>query len=421
MIGARELLRLGQRTSPQALSGNKNAAVQRLMLGLAGAKPGMSSKAARLTFPRSQVQLVSVAQTLRTVWNAEGGLAAAQLYEGLRRPLRAYPLDKNGSGSFLLLSGWEGAVQLLVVSTAGSSVQVHRRELWTAISAMELARELEPYVLRIVPAARQGDYQRDPGDEILCLADAGRMGSECGPGWKDILIAPLEAWGYSVQFLETPLTSAATTKRELDLFGGCVLLVVRAAAGQFGHPEARHPRWRHYAVDLDRLEPNHLVEDLWISLDLGLIDPPGVAAWEEFSERVDELDRLYMTITPRARNGLKDCEYEDPGRMWGFAAKLCEAARRFKVQGWTSDVRFADFVESEVGIEIAMHDSSLGDTKFAHDNTGDPRFEPDVQDLDWEPHVKVDDYKQRTKCGRIYFALDDENERLVVYHIGLHL
>jgi hypothetical protein len=42
--------------------------------------------------------------------------------------------------------------------------------------------------------------------------------------------------------------------------------------------------------------------------------------------------------------------------------------------------------------------------------------------LSWEPHVKVDDYKDdRHRCGRIYFALDDARKRIVINHIGVHL
>ena len=51
-----------------------------------------------------------------------------------------------------------------------------------------------------------------------------------------------------------------------------------------------------------------------------------------------------------------------------------------------------------VGLEVALTDSGLGDTAFEYDGCA----------LSWEPHVKVDDYKDdRHRCGRIYFALDD--------------
>ncbi|MCM3535023.1 hypothetical protein M3693_12430 [Cellulosimicrobium funkei] len=66
---------------------------------------------------------------------------------------------------------------------------------------------------------------------------------------------------------------------------------------------------------------------------------------------------------------------------------------------------------TQVGIEVALHDKGLSTPAIS---TG---FRTSLRA---GPHVKVDDYKSPTDCGRIYFAIDDVAFRFVVDHIDLH-
>ncbi len=38
---------------------------------------------------------------------------------------------------------------------------------------------------------------------------------------------------------------------------------------------------------------------------------------------------------------------------------------------------------------------------------------------DRTPHVKVNDGVPHHECGRVYFAFDQKNERIIVDHVGL--
>jgi hypothetical protein len=59
-----------------------------------------------------------------------------------------------------------------------------------------------------------------------------------------------------------------------------------------------------------------------------------------------------------------------------------------------------------------LHDDALGALG---------EFTYDGQRYSREPHVKVDDYVDPARCGRIYFAYDTHRARFIVDHIGLHL
>ena len=154
------------------------------------------------------------------------------------------------------------------------------------------------------------------------------------------------------------------------------------------------------------------MEDLRLTFELGLVDPPIVTTWDQFYRRADELEGAYCKLTSACKNGIKSSAYYDPARMWQFASKLSEAARRYYLCGWSTNGRLEHWIQAAVGIEVALTDSQLGDTSFEFD--GSP--------LSWEPHVKVDDAKDDlTRCGRIYFAIDDAKTRFVINHVGIHL
>jgi hypothetical protein len=200
--------------------------------------------------------------------------------------------------------------------------------------------------------------------------------------------------------------------RDMDVFGGAALLVPVLAAGSFGTAAGRHPRWRHRAVELDRLGRDQLLEDLRLNFELGLVDPPRVETWADFAERADELEAEYFVLTPECRAGLGTGGYFDASRLWSFTQRLAEAARQRRLEGWNDTGPLALWVRDTVGLEVALTDPNLGDTSFVFEN----------RTLSWEPHVKVDDAKdEMIHLGRIYFAIDDEGQRLVLWHIGVHL
>jgi hypothetical protein len=143
--------------------------------------------------------------------------------------------------------------------------------------------------------------------------------------------------------------------------------------------------------------------------DQSALDEP--ADWAEFHELIDALETDFFVVTPRAKAQCENNAYPDPGRMWRHLEKLYEAARLWHEQGATIGNRLEDWIRETVGIEVALHDQSLGTwVDFTHDD----------REYSREPHVKVDDFKNPGECGRIYFALDPEGCRFVVDYIGLH-
>jgi hypothetical protein len=103
--------------------------------------------------------------------------------------------------------------------------------------------------------------------------------------------------------------------------------------------------------------------------------------------------------------------------MWSFLTRLRQAGIRYR-EARTADVPpgrdLRDWCLEEFGFELARHDKGLvkaGQHLFFHDGA----------ELSREPHVKVDDFKDPSRCGRIYFAIDTAGQRFVVDHIGLHL
>jgi hypothetical protein len=246
----------------------------------------------------------------------------------------------------------------------------------------------------------------------MFVADAGRIGAEIGHGWKQGVSAICESWGYGVVFNEAPIADRSAALRSMDVFGGFALVIVLGAAGSFSVESERHPRWRHHTAELDRMSPESLAVDLRLHFELGLIEPPHVESWDQFAARSSELEGSYFVLTQRCRNALKGCTYHDASRLWSFTARLSEGARQRSIKGWTRAGPIATWMSQCVGLEIALEDVNLGDTRFEYDGIS----------LSWEPHVKVDDAKNEpARVGRIYFAIDTEHERIVVWHIGLHL
>jgi hypothetical protein len=148
-----------------------------------------------------------------------------------------------------------------------------------------------------------------------------------------------------------------------------------------------------------------------LNLELGLVDPPPVESWADFAKRADELEGEYFVLAPECRAELATCSYFNASRLWNFSQRLAEGARRRRIAGWNASGPLALWLRDQVGLEIALTDPRLGNTSFIFNG----------REMSWEPHVKVDDAKDELiHLGRIYFAIDDEQQRLVVRHIGLH-
>jgi hypothetical protein len=118
----------------------------------------------------------------------------------------------------------------------------------------------------------------------------------------------------------------------------------------------------------------------------------------------------HIALTRRAVRMLEGNPYPDCGRMLRFFKSLASLAALYHSNGGSLGARLATTALAEFGIEIALTDSRLDGIEIEHEN----------YTYKVGPHVKVDDYKSPSECGRIYFSLDTVNYRFIVDHIGLH-
>jgi hypothetical protein len=135
-----------------------------------------------------------------------------------------------------------------------------------------------------------------------------------------------------------------------------------------------------------------------------------VSSWSEFVEYLPLLENEAFVLTTRAKEMCDPSPYPDPGRMWWHLERLAEAAEAWSAAGRVVGEGLKTWMLSTYGIEISLFDRERR-YDFAYDGAA----------YSAEPHVKVDDYKDPGRCGRIYFAIDNDNGRFIVDHVGLHL
>lgn len=137
---------------------------------------------------------------------------------------------------------------------------------------------------------------------------------------------------------------------------------------------------------------------------------PTVETWEEFREHISDLAGPGFCITETAAacaNGKN--RYPYPKQMWAALCGLERLGRTYNELGAQIGTRFEDWALAEAGLQVALHDKSYAASSL---------FEFEGNTYSREPHVKVDDAKSPNEVGRIYFALDNEGQRIIVDWFG---
>jgi hypothetical protein len=126
-----------------------------------------------------------------------------------------------------------------------------------------------------------------------------------------------------------------------------------------------------------------------------------------------------FALSDRAWGHLVRNRYPWPERLLSHVERLADVADEWSARKAAGDAaveRLEDWVRSEFGLKIALHDKGLREK--------DAYFVFEGQRLCNRPHVKVDDYASPSECGRVYFGIDERPPlkvcRFVVDHIGLH-
>ena len=138
--------------------------------------------------------------------------------------------------------------------------------------------------------------------------------------------------------------------------------------------------------------------------------PSTVSSWEDVQQLLPDLEGPGFKITDRALDcGDGKGRYPYPNQMWRALRALERVGREYNERGGKIGQRFEDFATEVAGIEIALQDHSYEDCCY---------FEYEDKEYSRLPHVKIDDAKSPNEVGRIYFALDGDNGRLIVDWFG---
>ncbi len=137
--------------------------------------------------------------------------------------------------------------------------------------------------------------------------------------------------------------------------------------------------------------------------------PDEVTTWNELAENLAALAGPGFALTDLALGCADRPRYPHPDRMWRALRALERVGRAYNELGADLGMRFEDFAMEWGGIEVALQDSGYEEVCF---------FKYEREEHSRLPHVKVDDFKAPNEVGRIYFALDPTQNRLIVDWFG---
>lgn len=153
---------------------------------------------------------------------------------------------------------------------------------------------------------------------------------------------------------------------------------------------------------------------------------PSGTSWQDAPDlEVNKLDGLAVFLTTVSRDAIvftanasrswKQSDYPYVERMGDALVTLAQAAVEWRRSGCKTDgMVIDDWFKIRWDVNMAGTDKGLRKTKGN-------KFQFDGMDLIREPHLKLDDHVKPNEVGRIYFALDSENQRFVVDHVGTKL
>jgi flagellar motor protein MotB len=134
---------------------------------------------------------------------------------------------------------------------------------------------------------------------------------------------------------------------------------------------------------------------------------------ETLSQHLERVSQGRIVFTPNAVTAWRRADrYPTPDEMRDGLVKLAKIAH--DVIGGHAEVRghTDTWARENYDVKISLQDDDMP-KKFRTFTWEDTSY-------DRTPHVKVNDWVDPHKCGRIYFAIDNANARYIVDHVGLH-
>ncbi|HKU31184.1 MAG TPA: hypothetical protein VJQ60_11910 [Arthrobacter sp.] len=163
--------------------------------------------------------------------------------------------------------------------------------------------------------------------------------------------------------------------------------------------------------DID--EEDEATDDPWN--ELPPLETGSVDSAQNLFLYLEDAASSHIVFTDRAASSWKKSKYPFPEEMAEDLAKLARAAIALYDGGDRSFPHLDMWMRDEFDLRVALNDDTIEkDSKlrdFSYSGTIHNRT----------PHVKVRDYAPPSQVGRIHFALDSDNARLIVDHVGLKL
>jgi len=181
-----------------------------------------------------------------------------------------------------------------------------------------------------------------------------------------------------------------------------------ASEAQLAKDEARYWRGLYLTQDGD-VEESHA--DLWAQV-------PPLISGEDPSKTFAAITLAAtsrIAFTDRAARSWQEINYPDPMDMTDKLIALGRAANLL-YDGLNKNLpRLGDWFKNEFALNVALTDRTIAQSKSMR------QFEFENSTYEQIPHVKVRDGVKPNEVGRIHFALDSQNKRLIVNHVALKL
>jgi len=201
---------------------------------------------------------------------------------------------------------------------------------------------------------------------------------------------------------------------------------VRDWAQMADEADARAQRAETIAAGAERFERD---ADYWRNLYLG-VRPPSTDAsdpWEVIPElkaktepdstfsAIEDATEGRIVFTDAARKSWKSIDYPQPEDMTSKLCALARAADALYGDDALTIGHLDEWIKITFGINVAFKDLTINKSKNLRD------FTYEGATYEQTPHVKVRDGVKPNEVGRIHFALDPANRRVIVNHVALKL
>ena len=154
-------------------------------------------------------------------------------------------------------------------------------------------------------------------------------------------------------------------------------------------------------------------EDPWATPpELVTSDAPSA---ESLFIHLEDIASGHIAFTDRAPLSWKKSKYPFPEEMTECLVKLARVSTVLYDENERSYPHLDTWIRDEFDLKVALQDDTIEKTPKFRD------FDYDGTTYNRTPHVKVRDHTAPSQVGRIHFALDHENRRLIVDHVGLKL